>query len=66
MKFHALWLSASVLAFAGSGVAVADTAAASSDTSAATSVPEVVVTADRRTTNLQKTAIAATVRAGSS
>jgi iron complex outermembrane recepter protein len=61
MKFHALWLSASVLAFAGSGAAVADTAAASSDTSAATSVPEVVVTADRRTTNLQKTAIAATV-----
>jgi len=61
MKIHALWLSASVLAFAGCGVAVADTAASSSDTTAATSVPEVVVTADRRTTNLQKTAIAATV-----
>src|SRR5580698_9857864 len=61
MKIHALWLSASVLALAGGGGAVADTAASSSDTSSATKVPEVVVTADRRTTNLQKTAIAATV-----
>ena len=61
MKLHALWLSASVLAFGGCGVAVADTASSSSVASAATSLPEVVVTAERRTTNLQKTAIAATV-----
>ena len=62
MKIHALWLSASVLAFAGCGVASADTASSSTTaTPPASSVTEVVVTADRRTTNLQKTAIAATV-----
>src|ERR1700677_617058 len=61
MRIHALWLSASLLALAGGGVAIADTASSSSTTTSAQAVPEVVVTADRRTTNLQKTAIAATV-----
>ncbi|HUZ12212.1 MAG TPA: TonB-dependent receptor plug domain-containing protein [Caulobacteraceae bacterium] len=61
MNIHALWLSASVLAFAGGGVAGAQPASPRGEAPAASSVPEVVVTADRRTTNLQKTAIAATV-----
>jgi len=69
MKIHALWLSASVLALGWSGIAEAQSAAppASKPAPAAKSdanadvVSELVITADRRTTNLQKTAIAATV-----
>ena len=64
MKIHALWLSASVLALGWSGVAAAQTAtgaATPSGSKASNQVSEVVVTADRRTTNLQTTAIAATV-----
>ncbi|THD59641.1 TonB-dependent receptor [Phenylobacterium sp.] len=64
MKIHTLWLSASALALAWSGVASAQTtASASRDTSGAT-VQELIVTAERRNENLQQTAIAATVLTG--
>ena len=59
---HKILLStASLVALAWGGLAQAAPDAA--DTSAAT-VQEVVVTAERRTTNLQKTAVAATVLSG--
>ena len=63
MKIHALWLSASVLALVGGGVAEAQTATSTppKQTSSGSTLSEVVVTAERRSTNLQTTAIAATV-----
>jgi iron complex outermembrane receptor protein len=78
MKIHALWLSASVLTLGWCGAAsAAETAAtAPQDSSSAASAPaakdgktvdtvqEVVVTADRRVTPLQKAPIAATVLTG--
>lgn len=60
MKNHAWWLSASVLALCWSGTAGAQTAAAPE----AENSEEVVVTAERRATNLQRTPIAATVLTG--
>jgi iron complex outermembrane receptor protein len=59
MKIRALWLSASVLALGWSGAAAAS-AAETSATKDAT-VEELVVTAERRETNLQTTPIAAAV-----
>jgi iron complex outermembrane receptor protein len=69
MKTNAIWLSASVFALAWCGAAAAQTAAPATSRAPAASngsggVQEVVVTADRRTTNLQKTAVAATVLSG--
>jgi iron complex outermembrane receptor protein len=65
MKIHTLWLSASVLALGWCGAAVAQTTApAPQDKAKAESIQEVVVTAERRTTNLQTTPIAATVLTG--
>jgi iron complex outermembrane recepter protein len=64
MRIQALCLSASVLALTWCSVASAQTAPAAKDTSTETTVKEVVITAERRTTNLQKTAIAATVLSG--
>jgi len=64
MRIQALCLSASVLALTYGGVATAQTAPAATD-SKDTTVKEVVITAERRTTNLQKTPIAATVLSGS-
>jgi iron complex outermembrane receptor protein len=63
MKIHALWLCASVatLGWHASAGAQATATGARPDGSR---VQEVVVTAERRTTNLQKTAIAATVLTG--
>jgi iron complex outermembrane receptor protein len=62
MKQRALWLSASVLMLAWSSSASAQSVTATTPaTGASTTVQEVVVTAERRTTNLQKTPIAATV-----
>ena len=60
------WLSASVVALMGSGVAQAQDGpgeAPQTDVAAADSQAggEIVVTAERRTTNLQQTGIAATV-----
>jgi iron complex outermembrane receptor protein len=63
MKIHALWLSASVLALAWGGAAAAQDAPPR-DTTAESQVDEVVVTAERRATNLQQTPIAATVMTG--
>jgi iron complex outermembrane receptor protein len=60
MKIHALWLGASALALAWSGGAAAQTAAPKGGASA-TALPELVVVAERRETNLQKAPIAATV-----
>jgi iron complex outermembrane receptor protein len=60
-----LWLSASVLALASSSLAHAQTNTTGDKSQpAAGAVPEVVVTAERRTTNLQNTPIAATVLSG--
>lgn len=63
MKFHALWLSASVLALAWGGAAAAQDAPPK-DPAAESQVDEVVVTAEKRSTNLQQTPIAATVMTG--
>jgi iron complex outermembrane receptor protein len=69
MKTRAIFLGASVLTLAWCGLAQAQTAArAGADTTTASkdsgTVQEVVVTAERRTTALQKTPIAATVLTG--
>ncbi|HEX3919952.1 MAG TPA: TonB-dependent receptor [Caulobacteraceae bacterium] len=66
MKIHALWLSTSALALAFGGVAAAQTTAPAAHGAAVDSsvVQELVVTAERRTTVLQKTPIAATVMTG--
>ncbi len=64
MKFHTLWLSASVLALGFCGVASAQTTTTQTDATKDKTVQEVVVTAERRSTNLQTTAIAATVLTG--
>ena len=65
MKNHALWLSVSVCALVWGGAAaaqgVATPPARSSASESSSNVKEVVVTAERRTQNLQQTAIAATV-----
>ena len=64
MRSHALWLSASVLASGWGGVAVAQTAPSPQAAQSGNTVRELVITAERRTTALQKTAIAATVLTG--
>lgn len=69
MKIRALCLSASVLALAWGGLAQAQTAPAGRAQATAKAVDdntlqELVVTAERRTENLQSTAIAATVLTG--
>jgi iron complex outermembrane receptor protein len=65
MRIHALWLSASVLTLGWAGAAAAQT---TPDTNAATTASdapeEIVVTAERRTENLQTAPIAATVLSG--
>ena len=71
MRLHAACLSASVLALGWSGMADAQTASSTPPPSSQTppfgvvsqsgALPDVVVTAERRTVNLQKVAIAATV-----
>lgn len=63
MKIQALWLTASVLALAPGGFAAAQ-ATTGAQAASGTTTQEVVVTAERRSTNLQKTAIAATVLTG--
>jgi len=67
MKIHQFWLSASVLTLAWCGMAHAQSTTPTGNSESAPSaskVEEVVVTAERRATNLQKTAIAATVLTG--
>ena len=64
MKIQNLWLTTSVLALAFCGVAKAQTASSQSGTAASAPVQEVVVTAERRSTNLQTTPIAASVLTG--
>jgi iron complex outermembrane receptor protein len=59
-----LWLSTSVLALTWCGAAAAQTAPTSASASAGTTLSELVITAERRTTALQKTSIAATVLTG--
>ena len=62
MKIHTLWLSVSALTLISCGAAVAQTASSSAkDDAASGKVQEVVVTAERRTSNLQTTPISATV-----
>src|SRR5215813_12612151 len=64
MRIHALWLSASVLTLGWCGAAAAQTPAQNSGDTTTASSDEIVVTAERRATNLQTTAIAATVITG--
>jgi iron complex outermembrane receptor protein len=65
-----IWISASVFALAWCGAANAQTsapapsAAPAAASNSAGGITDVVITAERRTTNLQKTAIAATVLSG--
>ncbi len=62
MKTHHLWLTASMLTLAWCGAAQAQaTVPGPIDNSSSTPAQEVVVTAERRSTNLQNTPIAATV-----
>jgi iron complex outermembrane receptor protein len=63
MKTHALCLSASAMTLALSSAALAQTAPRPA-AKGSTTLGEVVVTAERRTQSLQKTAIAATVLTG--
>jgi iron complex outermembrane receptor protein len=68
MKLVTLWVSASAVALAWSGLAQAQQANSPSDAQKAkaadATVQELVVTAERRTENLQSTAISATVISG--
>jgi len=68
MKIHALWLSASVLALGWSGAAAAQTtptpANPSNPAAAEDQDGEIVVTAERRSENLQTAPLAATVLTG--
>src|ERR1700761_8536493 len=70
MDVRALWFSASALALAFGGVAAAQTETGTTPepkarpAAAASTVSEVLVTAERRATSLQKTAIAAQVFTG--
>ena len=65
MNIHALWLGASVVTLMWCGVSSAQTTPQESKTqSNSTAVGEVVVTAERRTVNLQETPIAASVITG--
>jgi iron complex outermembrane receptor protein len=62
-----LWLTTSAAVLLWTGAAQAqDAAPQTTDDQDATSLGEVVVTAERRTTNLQETAVAATVLSGES
>jgi iron complex outermembrane recepter protein len=63
MKIQVLWLSVSVITMGSCGAALAQTAAPASGASSDTLV-EVVVTAERRHTDLQNTPISATVLSG--
>jgi len=65
MRIHAFCVSASVSVVAWCGAASAQTAAAPAPANnTGATVPELVVTAERRTETLQRTAIAATVLTG--
>lgn len=61
MKNHALWLGASMLALGWSGVAAAQQ---TNDDQQSAGETEIVITAERRTENLQTAPIAATVLSG--
>ena len=67
MRTQGFWLSASILTLAWCGAARAQSTAPAANSQAEsgpTKVQEVVITAERRATNLQTTAIAATVLTG--
>jgi len=65
MKIQALGLGVSAVIVGWSGGAIAQTASSTTDVSAPDTLGEVVVTAERRHTDLQQTPIAATVITGS-
>ena len=64
MKIQILWLSVSAVALGWCGTAAAQTATSSSSAGASDQISEVVVTAERRHTDLQTTPISATVLSG--
>ncbi|RYG15245.1 MAG: TonB-dependent receptor, partial [Caulobacteraceae bacterium] len=59
-----IWISTSVVALLWCGAAQAQTVTPAPQEPEATALDEVVVTAERRTTNLQQTPIAAAVLSG--
>ena len=60
MKIQEFWLSTSAVTLTCCGIATAQTTT-TPDSSSGTTLQEVVVTAERRQTDLQKTAVSATV-----
>ncbi|MBS0384213.1 MAG: hypothetical protein JSS00_02560, partial [Proteobacteria bacterium] len=64
MRINALWLSASVLTLGWCGAAAAQTTPDSNASATSSGDEEIVVTAERRTQNLQTTPLSATVLSG--
>jgi len=64
MKIQELWLSVSAVALGCCGTAVAQTVTSAPGTGSSDTISEVVVTAERRHTDLQTTPISATVISG--
>jgi iron complex outermembrane receptor protein len=64
MKIQELWLSVSAVTLGWCGTAVAQTVTSASGASSGDTISEVVVTAERRHTDLQTTPISATVISG--
>ena len=64
MKIQEFWLSTSAVTLTCCGIATAQTTTTTPDSSSGTTLQEVVVTAERRQTDLQKTAVSATVLSG--
>ncbi len=64
MKIQVLWLSVSAVTFGWCGTAAAQTVTSSSNAGSGEQISEVVVTAERRHTDLQTTPISATVLNG--
>ena len=65
MKIQGLWLSVTVVSLGCCGASLAQTAASGPQASSGDALAEVVVTAERRHTDLQTTPISATVLTGS-
>ena len=64
MKIQELWLSVSAVTLGWCGTAVAQTATSAPGAASSDTISEVVVTAERRHTDLQTTPISATVISG--
>src|SRR5277367_3956239 len=65
MRIRELWLSVSAVSLSWSAIAAAQTATSGPDVGSGGTMTEVIVTAERRHTDLQQTPISATVISGS-